>query len=129
MTGGARSPVENTLFRYAYMYDMDDLLSIGECLTEDVEVEFSTGLKRGKAEVEAELERQRGKYRTQGVAPRHLISNIFIRHETSYEVEVTSSYAFFVKPLDEPPSFKGLGYYNDTLVDEGGIWKLKARRR
>ena len=44
-----RSGIENTLYRYAWTYDMDELDGIAECFTIDAEVQFrDTGLKVGR---------------------------------------------------------------------------------
>jgi hypothetical protein len=123
----ARSAIENTLYRYAWTYDMDELAGIGECFTEDAEVVFGTGLQVGRDAVVAELTRRRAKYRPEGTMPWHVITNVFIRSETAQEAEVAAFYTFFTKPPDGPPAATSIGHYDDVFVEDGGVWRVRRR--
>ena len=65
----ARDGIANTLSRYAWAYDKDELELIGECFTADAEVEFSTGWTTGRDATVAELRRRRDLYRPTGEIP------------------------------------------------------------
>ena len=124
----SRSQIENTLYRYAWMYDMDELPGIGLCFTADATVEFSTGAQVGRAAVEAELVRRRDAYRPSASRPWHVITNVFVRRETAHEAEVASFYTFLVKPTEGRPVLQGIGYYDDLFVEDGDAWRVRARR-
>jgi hypothetical protein len=124
----ARSEIENTLYRYAWTYDMDELDGIGECFTADAQVTFGTGLQEGRDDVVTELRRRRDKYRPEGSLPWHVITNIYIRRETATEADVVSFYTFFVKQPDGPPVLTSIGHYDDTFVEDGDAWRVKHRR-
>jgi 3-phenylpropionate/cinnamic acid dioxygenase small subunit len=123
----ARSEIENTLYRYAWTYDMDELDGIGECFTDDAQVTFGTGLQVGRDDVVTELRRRRDKYRPVGSLPWHVISNIYIRNETAEQADVVSFYTFFVKEPNGPPVLKSIGHYDDKFVADGGAWRVKQR--
>jgi 3-phenylpropionate/cinnamic acid dioxygenase small subunit len=123
-----RSSIENTLYRYAWTYDMDELDGIAECFTTDAQVEFrDTGLKVGRDAVAAEMRRRRGKY-DDGSIPWHVISNIYITDATSTEAKVRSWYTFFVQAPDGAQRFSGVGWYDDTFALQDGEWRVKRRR-
>src|ERR1700754_1568862 len=104
-----RSEIENTLYRYAFAYDMEEARDIGMCFTEDAECVFwGTGLKVGRADVAKELERRRGGYPEGGV-PWHVITNIFIREQRETEAVVASFYTFVVHTPDEKPLLRSVG--------------------
>src|ERR1700749_4722349 len=95
-----RSGIENTLYRYAWTYDMNELDEIAEECTTDAEVEFrDSGLKVGRDAVAAEMRRRREKY-TDGSIPWHVISNVYITDETDQEATVRSWWTFFVQSPD-----------------------------
>jgi 3-phenylpropionate/cinnamic acid dioxygenase small subunit len=123
-----RSEIENTLYRYAWTYDMDELDGIGECFTADAEVTFGDNVQAGRDAVVRELKRRREKYRPDGTLPWHLITNVFIRRETQQEADVVSFYTFFVKPPDGPPVLTSVGHYADLFVPDGSAWRVKRRR-
>ena len=123
-----RSSIENTLYRYAWTYDMNELDGIAECFTTDAEVEFrDSGLKVGRDAVAAEMRRRRGKY-DDGSIPWHVISNIYITDATGIEAKVRSWYTFFVQAPDGAQRFSGVGWYDDTFALEDGEWRVKRRR-
>jgi 3-phenylpropionate/cinnamic acid dioxygenase small subunit len=122
-----RAGIENTLYRYAWTYDMDELDGIGEVFTEDAEVTFGTGTKIGRDDVVVEMRRRREKYRPDNSLPWHVITNVFIRRETPDEADVVSFWTFFIKPETGPPTLKGVGYYDDFFVREGDTWRVKRR--
>jgi 3-phenylpropionate/cinnamic acid dioxygenase small subunit len=123
-----RSSIENTLYRYAWTYDMNELDGIAECFTTDAEVEFrDSGLKVGRDAVAAEMRRRREKYADGGI-PWHVISNIFITDETDSEAKVRSWYTFFVQSAEGEQRFSGVGWYDDVFGLEDGVWRIKRRR-
>ena len=123
-----RSGIENTLYRYAWTYDMDELDGIAECFTTDAEVEFrDSGLKVGRDAVAAEMRRRRGKY-ADGSIPWHVISNVYITDETEDQATVRSWYTFFVQGTDGVQRFTSVGWYDDEFRLEGGVWRVHRRR-
>ena len=124
-----RSEIENTLYRYAWAYDMDELDEIAKCYVEKVEVEFGDiGLKVGKQAVVAAMKWRRDLHRPKGTLPWHVISNVFITEETDQEAKVKSFYTFFVKEPDGTASFRSMGYYDDIFANDGDAWRIKRRR-
>lgn len=123
-----RSSIENTLYRYAWTYDMNELDGIAECFTTDAEVEFrDSGVKVGRAAVAAEMSRRRGKY-DDGSIPWHVISNIYITDETADQATVRSWYTFFIQGPDGTQRFASVGWYDDVFALEDGEWRVKRRR-
>jgi hypothetical protein len=123
----ARSEIENTLYRYAWTYDLDNARGIGECFTEDAECEFSTGWRSGRAAIVEELERRRGLY-PEGAVPWHVISNVFIRAQREREADVASFYTFVLQVPGGEPVLRNFGYYEDLFADDGDAWRVKRRR-
>jgi 3-phenylpropionate/cinnamic acid dioxygenase small subunit len=124
----ARAGIANTLSRYAWAYDMDELDQIGECYTADAEVTFrDTGVKVGREAVVLEMRRRRSKY-ADGSIPWHVISNIYIPDPTADEPVVVSWWTFFVEAPDGTQTFAGVGWYDDVFALEDAIWRIKRRR-
>jgi hypothetical protein len=123
-----RSAIENTLYRYAWTYDMDELDGIGECFTEDAEVEFGTGSQVGRSDVVTEMRRRREKYRPTDALPWHAITNVFIRNQTDEQAEVVSFFTFCIKSPGSPPVLTSIGHYDDLFVADGDSWRVKRRR-
>jgi hypothetical protein len=123
-----RSEIENTLYKYAWCYDMDEAAQIGDCFTEDAEVLFrDTGLKLGRAAVTEEMVRRRQLYE-RDEAPWHVISNVLITDETDTGATVKSFYTFFIKPKGGAPVLRSIGWYDDVFATEGGRWQVRTRR-
>jgi SnoaL-like domain len=123
-----RSSIENTLYRYAWTYDMDELEDIGSCFTSDAEVTFmDTGLKSGRDAVAAEMRRRHDKY-ADGSIPYHVVSNIYITDVTDQQARVRSWWTFFVERPDGTSSYSGAGWYDDIFAPEDGEWRIKHRR-
>jgi hypothetical protein len=123
----ARPHIENTLYRYAWTYDMDELDGIGEVFTEDAEVTFGSGLMVGREQVVGEMRRRREKYRPDNSLPWHVITNVYIRRETPTEADVVSFWTFFIRPQGGKPELQSIGYYDDLFVDDGDAWRVKRR--
>jgi 3-phenylpropionate/cinnamic acid dioxygenase small subunit len=122
-----RSGIENTLYRYAWAYDMNEA-GIGECFTSDAEVEFrDSGWKLGRDAVAAEMTRRREKY-SDGSIPWHVISNIYITDPTDDSATVRSWYTFFVCAADGSQGFRSVGWYDDVFAVEAGVWRVRRRR-
>jgi hypothetical protein len=124
-----RSGIENTLFRFAWAYDMNELDGLAECVTTDAEVEFrDSGLKVGRDAVAAEMRRRRERYDADGTTPWHVISNVYIAHQTDREATVRSRFTFFVHSPAGGHQLAGIGWYDDTFALQDGVWRLKRRR-
>lgn len=123
-----RSSIENTLYRYAWTYDMNELDGIAECFTSDAEVNFrDSGLKVGRDAVATEMRRRRGKY-ADGTIPWHVITNVYITDATDHEATVRSWYTFFLQSPEGEQKFSHVGYYDDVFAPEDGAWRIKRRR-
>src|SRR4051794_20052625 len=123
-----RSGIENTLYRYAWAYDMDQLEQMPECFTTDAEVEFmDVGWKTGRDAVAEEMRRRRGKYADGGI-PWHVISNVYITDATDTSATVRSWYTFFVQGTDGTQRFASVGWYDDRFALEDGVWRVRWRR-
>ena len=123
-----RSGIENTLYRYAWAYDMNELDLMPGCFTADAEVEFmDVGWKIGRDAVAGELGRRRGKY-VDGSIPWHVITNVYITDATETDATVRSWYTFFVQAPDGPQRFSSIGWYDDLFKLEDGDWRVHRRR-
>jgi SnoaL-like domain len=123
-----RSGIENTLYRYAWTYDMNELDGIGDCFTTDAEVKFrDSGLKVGRDAVAAEMQRRREKY-SDGSIPWHVISNVYITDVKGDEATVRSWYTFFVRSPGGEQHFTTVGWYDDVFALEDAVWRIKRRR-
>jgi 3-phenylpropionate/cinnamic acid dioxygenase small subunit len=122
-----RSDIENTLYQYAWTYDMNELDGMGGCFTTDAEVEFrDSGWKIGREAVTAEMRRRREKY-SDGRIPWHVISNVYITDETENQATVRSWYTFFIRELDGTQKFSSIGWYDDVFAREDGLWRIQRR--
>jgi 3-phenylpropionate/cinnamic acid dioxygenase small subunit len=125
----ARDEIENTLYRYAWAYDMDQLDEMGKCFTADAQVEFAdVGLKAGRSAIVEEMRRRRDLYRPENAVPWHVISNVFIESQTEAEATVKAFFTFFVRGTDGVEKFRSIGYYDDTFGPEDGAWRIRHRR-
>lgn len=125
----ARSGIENTLYHYAWGYDNDEVDTMWQCYTIDVEVAFGdTGLKVGRDAVVEEMARRRSRYRPDGSLPWHVITNVYITAETDAAASVKSFWTFFVKDTGGTAEFRGIGYYEDEFAVEDGVWRIRRRR-
>jgi hypothetical protein len=131
MTGEVNPPrlgIENTLYRYAWMYDMDEMADIAECFTVDAEVEFrDSGRKVGREAVAAEMRRRRGKY-GDGTIPWHVITNVYITDATDRTARVRSWYTFFTQSPDGTRTLSSIGWYDDHFALQDGEWRIDRRR-
>ena len=124
-----RTMISNTLCRYAWAYDFDELDMIGGCFAREAEVLFTTGLKTGRAEIVAELARRRAVYRPRGETPWHISTNVFVRPVSASKAVVASWFSFGVrKPGEEPMELSSFGWYDDVFVLEDGDWRVLTRR-
>jgi SnoaL-like domain len=124
-----RTMIANTLCRYAWAYDWDELHMIGECFCRDAEVLFNTGLRKGRDDVVAELERRRSVYRPDGDTPWHVSTNVFVRPVSSTRAIVASWYSFGVRKQGEQlTKFTSFGWYDDVFILEDGDWRVLTRR-
>ena len=123
-----RSSIENTLYRYAWTYDMNELDDIAECFTTDAQCDFrDSGLKVGRAAVAAEMRHRREKYADGGI-PWHVISNVYVTEETETTAHARSWYTFFVQDADGKQTHRSIGWYDDVFALEDGVWRIKTRR-
>jgi hypothetical protein len=126
--GDPRSQIENTLYRYAWAYDMDELEAMGGCFTAHARVEFrDTGLIVGRDAVVTEMRRRREKY-DDGSTPWHVITNVYITDETADQARVRSWFTFFVQAPDGAQRFVNIGWYDDLFVNEDTAWRIQRRR-
>ena len=123
-----RSGIENTLYRYAWCYDMNELDEIGECFSTDAEVEFrDSGLMVGRDAVATEMRRRREKY-TDGSIPWHVITNLYITDAEGDHKRARSWYTFFIQAADGPQRFASIGWYDDEFRHQDGAWRVHRRR-
>ncbi len=122
--------IANTLSRYAWAYDWDEIHLIGECFTRDTEVIFGdTGLKKGRDAVVAELDRRRSIYRPKQQTPWHVSTNVFVRPINETRATVASWYSFgTVEPGKSLTALTSFGWYDDVFALEDGEWRVATRR-
>jgi 3-phenylpropionate/cinnamic acid dioxygenase small subunit len=123
----ARSGIENTLYRYAWAFDMDHLDEIWQCYTKDVEVTFEE-LKVGREAVVAEMRRRRDKYREDDITPWHVITNVFITNETETTADVASWFTQYTRTKEDLGTFNVIGWYHDRFKVDDGVWRIHRRR-
>ncbi len=122
-----RDEIENTLARYCWCYDTDQLDSIWCCLTPDAEVAFLAVTAVGREAVIEELRRRRARY-DDGAIPAHALVNVYLREPQAGDVEVTSMYLFSAQAPGAEPRFTSTGYYHDHFRYHDGAWRISRRR-
>jgi hypothetical protein len=127
MAMSARDGIENTLYRYAWTFDMDELDDIWQCYTADVEVTFEE-LKVGREAVVAEMRRRRAVYREKSTTPWHVITNVYVTNETESTADVASWFTQYTRPADGPVQFNVAGWYDDSFRLDDGVWRVHRRR-
>lgn len=125
--GIRRAMIENTLSRYGWAYDLGELDKVGDCFTVDAEVHFPTGIRQGRAAIQAQLTEQRAKY-TQGRRPWHLITDVWIEEETRIRASVRSRFSFGVMMSGQHTALTVFGGYEDLFVLDEDNWRISRRR-
>jgi hypothetical protein len=120
-----RSAIANTLARYARIYDVGDVRTIGQCFTSDAEVTFGTGVQNGREAVTDELVRRRSLY-GEGVTPWHVVSNVDVIELTDDRAVVSTFFTFWVFG-DPAMTEQSFGYYDDVLQPEDDMWRIARR--
>lgn len=124
----ARDEVSNTLSRFAFGFDYDDVEELAACFTADVHVTFTDGEDDGLDAVMANFARRRQAFRERDVMPWHLINNVFVSDgPTPDSLGVRSFFTFFTRARGEPPKPSSLGLYDDVFVPSGAHWLIAAR--
>ena len=125
----ARPHIENTLYRFGWMFAMSETEGLGACFTADAEVDFEgKGTTTGRDAVVAELTRRRSKYGPQGTMMWHLLTNVFIVDESDAEASVRTFFTAFVSGGNPPPTVQSIGYYDDLFALDDGMWRIRRRR-
>jgi SnoaL-like domain len=124
-----RPLMENVLAHFAWAYDLDKLEYLDACFTTECEVEFGdTGLKAGRDAVMVEFRRRREKYRHLNQIPWHVITNVFVRMESSTRASVSSWYGFGTMHPGKPMALDRFGRYEDLFVLEEEAWRIARRQ-
>ena len=126
---GVRPDIENTLARYAWLFDANDIDGLRDCFTTDAALEI--GDERavtGREAVIAELRRRRERYAGSGALPWHLTSTVEIVTADELSATVRSRFALTILEADGPPRLASVGSYDDELVCVEGRWRIRRRR-
>lgn len=126
-TATQRAMIENALCRYAWAFDMADIDLLEGCFTLAAEVQFQDGFRSGRAAVLAELARRRDAYAAEQT-PWHLITNIYVRPESTARARVASWYSFGAMQRDKPAALTSFGWYDDLFALEDDDWRIAHRR-
>ena len=126
--GAARAEIENTIHKYAYLFDENDAGRMGECFTVDGVFAASPEDVVGREAVNADMTRKRAAPHYQdGTRPMHVNSNVFIIEEDDQKAEVQTYWQLFrISPAGDILLHLH-GAYRDTFVNQGGQWLIKRR--
>ena len=125
--GTQHAMITNTLSRYAWAYDMNEMDLMNQCFAREARVIFPSGPQCGREAVVGELRRMRASYGPQQT-PWHVISNVFVQTLTPNEAAVKSWFSFDIKDKGEPMELNSFGWYDDIFVAEDGDWRVSTRR-
>jgi hypothetical protein len=123
----ARGEIENTLFRWTWYFDMQQIDKIGECFSEDAEYEFDTGdIKVGREAIVEELRRRRARYGDS--APRHVNTNVFVAEQSDSEATVKSFVmAIASRGESDRQIIRPMSIWHDEFVNVNGAWLIRKR--
>jgi 3-phenylpropionate/cinnamic acid dioxygenase small subunit len=126
---GARTEIENALYRWAWAYDECDLEGFLEAVTEDatVTVEVAGGEVVGPLNGRAEVrEFFGGRLAIRTERRRHVTTNVIIDEETETEAS-TRCYLTLIQFAGGTPTVIATGWYRDRLVKDAGGWRIDDR--
>lgn len=121
------------LFRVCYSNDERDAELWASCWTEDAEmgggsrseVEAGTaGVFRGQDAIVGRLVTA---WKKQTHRRRHVLTNVFLLEDGEDEAVVNSYITLYLIKDEGHPQLEITGRYRDTVVREGGAWKIKKR--
>lgn len=120
--------VHELLGRAAYAYDERDLAMLEDCFSADAR--FSMRIAQGDLVGpfegrDAIMGLMKGAMETQTDVRRHLISNIFFE-DAADQATVVSNLTLVATENGEIRLLSA-GVYRDTVVEEGGCWRVLAR--
>jgi hypothetical protein len=124
-----RSAIENTIARYAWLFDGNEIDALGGCFTQDAA--FQIGAEpavHGREGVVAELRRRRQRYERSGAVPWHHVSTIEIVVADALAASVRSRFALTVVEADGQARLASVGWYDDELACITGRWLIHRRR-
>jgi hypothetical protein len=128
MTSSRRAGIENTLYLYAWAFDMDEIPRLGECFTARAAVDFPDGPRVGRDAIVVELGARRRRYAPNAERPWHVISNVLIE-DVDRAVRARSFFTTSVSRRgDDVPVPRAVGYYDDVFVLDSGRWRIDRRR-
>ena len=122
-----RTPIENTIYRYAVGFDENDIAMMANCFTADGEIVTPMGNLSGREAIR-EVFQGRRDLRTQAKEQtRHVVSNVTIEEVSNDEVRASSYYTLMVTGAGTTTA-AGTGRYIADLVRDGATWLIQRRQ-
>lgn len=129
-----RAEIEDLMARYLFAMDWNDFDAYAEMFTEDGEIEFSSGLTKGRDNIVAAVKAFKGRigmiYKDANGDPavlRHVIAHKVIRVEGDRAFATSFWYEMANDGPDGKPQIGTFGHYEDELVRVDGKWFFKRR--
>jgi hypothetical protein len=125
----ARQMIEQTLYRYSWLYDFEYARGIGVCFTDDVVGDFGPTTTHGRLEMVAELERRRTVQYAADEFTMHVNTNTLYRELTADYAATTTYCMFYVKKEGGRVwDRRSGGYYADAFQRVGAEWLIQRRQ-
>lgn len=124
---GARAQIEETMYRYAYGFDVDDIDLMVSAFSEDAELVTSRGNHRGRATLRDFYQARRDNRTAAGEQTRHVVTNLRIELESEDRARASSYYTLTVTGPDRTVVLGSVGTYDDELTRDGDGWLITRR--
>lgn len=124
-----RGKINDTLNRYAWGYDENDLAAIEGSFAKEavMSMRIADGDLMGPFEGrDAIMDLMKGSLETQDDQRRHVTTNVFVDDESDESATVTS-YLTLVVVKDGALNVISSGWYRDAFVVEDGRWVIRDR--
>lgn len=125
----ARAAIENTINKYAYLFDEDMAERIGECFSVQGQFVLGAGALTGREAISADMvEKRNAPHYRDGTRPVHVNTNTVVIEETNSEAKSFTYWTLYRISPDGEPKLSMMGVYRDDFVKEGDQWLIKQRR-
>jgi uncharacterized protein (TIGR02246 family) len=129
-----RAEIEDLMARYLFALDWNDFDAYADMFTEDAEIEFSSGLTKGRDNIVAAVKAFKGRigtiYKDENGDPailRHVVAHKVIRVEGDRAFATSFWYEMANDGPGGQPQIGTFGHYEDELVRVDGRWLFSRR--
>jgi 3-phenylpropionate/cinnamic acid dioxygenase small subunit len=124
-----RDEIADTIYRYAWGYDDDDLDLLAAAFAEGATLNHAIdgSIVTGPAEIREWMDEKREVFRANGEQPRHMIANIVAEQESETTASSRCYMTMMVTRSDGSVYAHHSGRYLDTYVRVGDRWLFSER--